>query len=510
MFLRKILRVLLSRAVIVSLLILFQLAFLMSILLSLTEYAGNILLVFQFISFVAAVYVIAKDENPSYKIAWVVVMVTLPVFGGLFYLMWGNKTLSHKQSKQIDFIEDRILTNLPCSNKSLNSLKDSDPQLATQAKYVMDIAKSPLWQNTTAEYFHLGEDKYQEMLVQLKKAEKFIFMEYFIIEEGVMWEGLLEVLSEKAGQGVDVRIMYDDVGCLQTLPYNYHNKLQSLGIKVTVFNPFKPHINIAMNYRDHRKICVIDGNVGFCGGINLADEYINHYEKHGHWKDTAVMITGSGVWSLTMLFLSVWDSVNGITNTDYDSYKPTIEMESQGYVQPYGDTPHDIYNVAEYSYFHMINRATDYLYITTPYLIIDNEMITALKLAAQSGVDVRIITPHVADKWYVHMMSQAFYSPLVKAGVRIYEYTPGFVHAKMIVSDDKVASVGTVNMDFRSFFLHYECGIHFYQSPVVTTVKEDILATLEKSKEFTLEDCNNIPISRRILSAMLRIFAPMM
>lgn len=304
--------------------------------------------------------------------------------------------------------------------------------------------------------------------------------------------------------------MFDDMGSVETLPPGYGTTLEKYGIKCAVFNPFKPHLNMAMNYRDHRKICVIDGNVGFCGGINLADEYINAYPKHGHWKDTAVVLYGDGVWSLTMMFLTLWDFTKNEADLGYSKYMPTKHYESDGYVQPYGDTPLDNTNVGENIYMQIINRATDYVYITTPYLILDNEMVTALKNAAETGIDVRIITPHIADKWYVHIVTRSFYKNLIRSGVKIYEYTPGFVHAKMFVSDDTSAIVGTTNMDYRSFYLHFECGVCFYYSSMVDKVKNDIVETLDKCQEITMDDVNQISIFKRILAAIIRIFSPMM
>ncbi len=510
MFIRKLLKVLLSRLFIVSLLILIQLAYLFLIFTALSEYATGIFMLLEFLGLIFVVSIISKNLNPSYKIAWVVTILVFPTFGTIFYLTWGRGGVPTAKLKQMATKEAEITSQLPKNEDLFKSLKSEDENLFVQANYIKRIATSPIYENTSADFLNLGEVKFERMKEELSKAEKFIFMEYFIIEEGKMWDPILKILAEKAASGVEVRVMYDDMGCIQTLPAGYHLKLKKLGIKTTVFNPFRPRLNMAVNYRDHRKICVIDGNVGFCGGVNLADEYINAYEKHGHWKDTAVVIYGEAVFSLTAMFLSNWDIENNNPPADYSCYKPTKSYPTKGYVQPYGDSPHDMYNVGEFNYMQMINRATDYIYITTPYLIIDHEMQTALIMAAQSGVDVRILTPHVADKWYVHILTRAFYTPLVENGVRIYEYEPGFIHAKMVVSDDKVATVGTVNMDFRSFYLHYECGVNFYDSPVITTIKDDINNTFKQSIEFTLADCKKVNMPTRLLRSIIRLFAPMM
>lgn len=328
-----------------------------------------------------------------------------------------------------------------------------------------------------------------------------------------MWNSILEILEEKVKQGVEVRLIYDDMGCMFTLPYQYDKKLREKGINACVFNPFAPVLNSGFNNRDHRKICVIDGYIGFNGGINLADEYINEYEKYGHWKDTAVILEGDAVWNLTVMFLSVWNYIHGTTE-DYEKYRPNVyqkeKFSADGYIQPYMDSPLDDETVGENVYFNLINNAKDYVYITTPYLIIDNEMMTALSTAAKSGIDVRIITPYVPDKWYVHAVTRAHYEALTENGVKIYEYTPGFIHAKTFVVDDSYSVVGTINLDYRSLYLHFECGTWMYQTDCVMQMKEDFLKTLEVCQPVTLEDCRRVKWYRKIGRSILRIFAPLM
>ena len=338
-------------------------------------------------------------------------------------------------------------------------------------------------------------------------------MEYFIIEEGQMWDTILEILKEKAAEGVDVRVIYDDFGCLFLLPTGYDKKLEAMGIKCCVFNPFIPLLTLRMNNRDHRKICVIDGHTAFTGGINLADEYINAIDKHGHWKDTALIIKGEAVWSFTVMFLTMWDYLRK-TNEDYEAYRPHVHhpepFEGDGFVQPYTDCPLDNESVGENVYLNLINNAKEYVYINTPYLILDHEMITALSQAAKRGVDVRILTPHHGDKWYVHGVTRANYWALVDDGVKIYEYTPGFVHAKTFVVDDEYAVVGTINLDYRSLYLHYECAAWLYKTKSVLDVRDDYLETLKVSQKITSADFNTIPWYRKIMFAFLRIFAPLM
>lgn len=509
MHIKSVLSLLFGKMVMVGLLILVQVIFVTGAIVWLADYFAAVYAALTILSILIVIWLIGKDENPSYKLAWVFVIMVLPIFGGLFYLMFGNKGMPKILIERISHWEKRTQTNILPQSACLKQLKKQDPHLVPLARYISSTTGFPLLANTQAEYLAIGEDIWRRMLEELKKAEKFIFMEYFIIEEGIMWESIFEILIEKIKQGVDVRFMYDDIGSIHTLPHRFPDKLRKAGIKCVLFNPFQPHLNSMMNYRDHRKITVIDGNVGFCTGINIADEYINVYEKHGHWKDTGVMLRGEAVVNLTSMFLSLWN-FSCPTDSEFEQFMPTITFESNGFVQPFGDTPLDGINVEEDAYMQIINRATRYVYITTPYLIIDHEMITALCLAARSGIDVRIITPHVPDKWFVHETSRSFYQILLDAGVRIYEYTPGFVHAKMYVSDDNVAIVGTANMDYRSFYLHFECGVCFYNSTIVQDVLNDILKTLEKCQEIPKDYNRTVPFPRRMIRTLLRLFSPMM
>ncbi|HAX72148.1 MAG TPA: cardiolipin synthase, partial [Firmicutes bacterium] len=371
----------------------------------------------------------------------------------------------------------------------------------------------PLQTNTITEYVTPGEIKFQRLKEELLKAKHFIFMEYFIIEEGSMWDPILEILAQKAKEGVDVRLMYDDVGCLSKIPYKYDEKIRKLGIKCAVFNPIGTFFNIRYNNRDHRKITIIDGHTAFTGGINLADEYINVNQHLGHWKDAALYLKGEGVWNLTLMFLQNWNYTTNTTD-DYDLFKPKVHhlepFESDGYVLPYGDSPLDDEIVGELAYLNMINRAKDYIYINTPYLIVDNELVTALCLAAKSGVDVKIVTPHIPDKWYVHIVTRGYYKELIKAGVKIYEYTPGFMHSKTFVSDDELGIVGTINLDYRSLYLHFECAVWLYKTKSVSQIKEDFVKTLKVCQEITLEECDNVTVYAKVIRAILMIFAPIM
>lgn len=507
---KRLLKSMFGRLGIVSFSILIQILFLTSILVFLSSQAFIIYVLLQLCSVFAVLYIVGKNENPSFKIPWIIMILVLPLVGGISYMLWGNKRIPKSLQKRLEEYYYNELASFAIGEDPTIDLKNTDLSLYKQCEYIKRTSGFPVWQNTACEFFPLGDDKLPRMLQELEKAQHFIFLEYFIIEQGIMWNSILDVLKMKMEQGVKVYLMYDDMGTISTLPVGYDEYLSSLGIHVTVFNPYTPHLNMAMNYRDHRKICVIDGNVGFCGGANLADEYINKVNIHGHWKDTAVMLQGDGVWNLTTLFITLWNFSNAEDPLKFYEYVPTISCQTDGYVQPFGDSPLDNVNVGQGAYLNMINMATDYIYVTTPYLIIDHETMTAFINAAQSGIDVRIITPYIGDKWFVHMTTRSYYRPLIEAGVKIYEYRPGFIHSKQCVSDDKVAIVGTINMDFRSLYLHFECGVSFYKSSIVDAVRQDIINTLEVCHQVTLEDTIVYNPFKRLIVAILKVFAPLM
>ena len=513
---KRLLKILTSRLFIVGVLILVQLFLLLFLLVKVGTMRYWISIVFNVVSILMVLYILTREDNPSFKISWIIVIMAVPLIGGVFYLIFGRKMHGRRMARQIESYTDALLHkdhgSLPqCSGncQTLERLRENHYTLARQADYIYNVSGFELYQNTEAEYFPSGEQFFARLLEELRGAQKFILLEYFIVQHGKMWDSILKILENKRAHGVEVRILYDDVGCVATLPALYADYLRQKGFQVGVFNPFRPRLNAATNYRDHRKICVIDGNVGFTGGINLADEYINQKEKYGHWKDTAVLLRGEAVQSLTEMFLELWQFTCH-ESLSLSDFLPTRSHSCAGFVQPYGDSPLDNFNLAENVYMQILNHAKNYVYITTPYLILDNEMINALCLAAQSGIDVRIITPHVPDKWYVHMVTRSHYSQLLRAGIRIFEYTPGFIHAKMFVSDDSTAIVGTTNVDFRSFYLHFECGVAFYLSPMVSKVKEDFLRTQNICEEITLEKERAVKAPIRILRSLLRAFAPLM
>lgn len=507
---KKVLRFLTQRVVLTALLILIQALLLFGIIWKLNNYFIYFYAFSVLLSLLLTLRIINNKSNPAFKIAWLIPILLFPVLGGLVYLVFGSDRTGKYIRNKMGRIEKEMQDGISKANER-SGIEKMPPDVVNQSHYISNSAHCPPYKNTTVEYLPMGEVKFERMVQELKKAKRYIFMEYFIIQEGTMWNTILDVLEEKAKEGVDVRVIYDDMGCILTLPTGYEKTLREKGIQCQIFNPFIPILSSHFNTRDHRKICVIDGNVGFTGGINLADEYINGYEKHGHWKDTAILLKGEAVFSLTTMFLSMWDYLIKKEGEDYAAYYPdSWDENAQGIVQPFADNPLDDEAVGETVYLNLINKAKRYVYITTPYLILSNEMVTAMNTAAKSGVDVRIITPHVPDKWYVHAVSRSYYEMLVEAGVKIYEYTPGFVHAKTFVVDDEYAVVGTINLDYRSLYLHFECAAWMYKASCVTDVRDDFLKTQQMSQEITLEKCRNISIPRRLGRSVLRVLAPLM
>ncbi len=508
---KKFLKIITSRLFLSAILVLAQIAI---IILFFSRVINNTFWsqFFIIISFIFGIWIIFNKHEPEYAIGWLLITMIFPVYGVLLYIMFGKKTLTYIGRKRLSkFV--RSFNNARSFNKNREKINEKlanyDSDLSRQSQYISKAAFSSAWQNTEAKYYALGDMFFPDFLSELEKAEKFIFIEFFIISLGEMWSQVLEVLKRKLDQGVDIRILYDDFGCIGGLPGNYAKQLTQIGFKARAFNPVKPHINSRMNYRDHRKICVIDGNVAFTGGVNLADEYINRDIRFGHWKDNAVKICGLAVWDFTILFLSMWDLSNGMEE-DLTLYQPTLEAKNDGFVQPFGDNPLDEVAMSETAYLQIINMAKDYVWITTPYLVITRSMINSLCIASQSGVDVRLVVPKIPDKIYVHEVSRSFYLELIKAGVKIFEYSPGFIHSKMFLSDDKVSIIGTVNMDYRSFYLHFECGVAFFGSSVITDVKKDMENLFIVSDEINYNDVISVNIFRRFYRLILRLFAPIL
>lgn len=504
-------RQILRRRFFVILLLLLQAYVLYRLISSTSQVADWVSGTLSIVSLLVALRIISTREKPTYKLLWIFLILLVPVFGGLLYLLISYQASTKWVNQRLSQLEEEIRPFLREQKEVFDRACQLAPECVPQMRYLKN-AGFPVYQHTQCTYYSPGEQWFQQVWAELQKAERYIFLEFFTIQEGVLWDTMLNILTEKARRGVTVRVLYDDIGSFLTLPKDYPKHLEVLGIECRIFNPFRPILSSFQNNRDHRKIISVDGKVAFTGGINLADEYINAVEKHGHWKDCGIMVAGDAAWSLTALFLQMWNLSHN-TKEDVCSYQPWPDqicpVEHDGFVLPYGDSPVDKENVGEHVYLQIINNAKDYVYINTPYLIVDDSMVSALTLAAKSGVDVRIVTPHRWDKWIIHMTTRAYYRPLIEAGVKIYEYTTGFIHSKTFVSDSKVATVGTTNLDYRSLYLHFECGVWMYKTRAVEQIRDDYLSTLNICQEITLQDCRVGPFTC-LFQELLRLCAPLL
>ncbi|MDE6029709.1 MAG: cardiolipin synthase [Clostridiales bacterium] len=458
--------------------------------------------------FVVAIAIINRKDNPDYKLPWLFFDMLIPIVGFMLYFMFYSRKLSKKQVKRLNrMVAQRTEKD---DGAELQMIKECDQTIGSQAVMLKKLSDSHVYANTDIRYYPLGEHTFAAMVEDLKKAEKFIFMEYFIIENGLFWDTILAVLKDKVKSGVEVRVMYDDIGCMTTLSGSYYKQLRKFGIKAVPFSRLRGQANNEFNNRNHRKITVIDGKVGYTGGVNIADEYINRIQRFGHWKDVGLRLQGEAVNELTRLFLIDYGISDKKADDNFSDYYCYEQCEQDGYCIPFGDGPKPVYDrqVAKSVILNMLNQAKRYVYITTPYLIIDSELIEALENAAIRGIDVRIITPHVPDKKLVFLMTRSHYNRLLAAGVKIYEYERGFVHAKTYISDDETAMVGTVNMDYRSLVHHFENGVWIYKHDVIADIKNDFLCTQEQSINFELGMLKE-NLFQRFIRAMAKVFSPL-
>lgn len=500
-----------SRFLIVFLLLLLQAAFYVFLFLRLSEYYMHFTIFIALFTLGMTIYLFLCDTDASAKLTWLLIIVMLPFFGAFLYLYTqinlGHRVLKKRASATIG----QTMRAIPQQPEIMEELEHDGGDLDDLAKYLNRTGCFPVYKNTEVRYFPLGENMFEAMLEELKSAEQFIFMEYFIITEGYMWGEILKILIEKAAKGVDVRVMYDGMCEMSTLPSGYWKLLEEKGILSRPFAPILPVLSSHYNYRDHRKIMVIDGKTAFNGGINMADEYINRIERFGHWKDTAVMLKGDAVKSFTLMFLQMWN-----INEKKPVYKPFLKdtglvpENPSGFVLPYADCPLDDDKVGETVYIDMLYRAGDYVHIMTPYLIIDGELLTALKYAAQRGVDVKLILPGIPDKKAAFALAKTHYRTLTEAGVEIYEYTPGFVHAKVAVSDDERAVVGTINLDYRSLYHHFECATYLYKTNCIGGIEQDFQKTLAQCRKVTGETIRHEKLSYKLLGYFMKFIAPLM
>ncbi len=507
---KGILRLIFSRFLIIGVLILLQLFILMVIYVWFYKYFPKLKFFQILFSVSMVIYLFKCDMDSSSKLTWLFIIMVSPVPGTI--LLWftrkdiGNFTMKERLAHLINETKDKLEQDEEVINNPdiVNSCTDD------LCRYLNKSGCFPVYSNTTVNYFSSGEEKFDALIEELQKAEKFIFLEYFILDEGYMWGKVLGILKEKAEQGVEVRVMYDGMCEISTLSFDYPERVEKLGIKCKDFSPIRPFISTHYNYRDHRKILVIDNKVAFNGGINLADEYINRVERFGHWKDTAVMLKGEAVQSFTLMFLQMWN-INE-KNPQWDNYLKDVHKQtgSKGFVIPYSDQPLDDYKVGENVYTDILNRATDYVHIMTPYLILDDVLETALKFAAERGVDVKIILPGIPDKKMAYALAKTYYKPLIKSGVKIYEYSAGFVHAKVWTCDDCKAVVGTINLDYRSLYHHFECATYMYKMECISDIEQDFEETLLKCREVTPETIKKEKLFYKFWGAVLKIIAPLM
>lgn len=527
---KRVLRMIFSRLTVALFAIALQIWFVVMVVTRLDVRYRIVEVVIRIATVVLVIWIINTWMNPSYKLLWTILILAAPIFGVVLYYLIGQSRLSRNMRER--YLRAQQIAQPLLKEKSAvrNMLRDDTSGALRQSRYLSEQMGFPAYHNTETVFFPVGEDMFGAMKQEMRKAQHFIFIEYFIIAQGQMWDETLQILTQKVKEGVDVRLIYDDVGSIGTVPMAYFKKMRALGIKCCVFNRFIPVASIVLNNRDHRKILVIDGHTAFTGGINFADEYINRTDRFGHWKDNGVMLHGEGAFSFTVMFLQMWSVVTksdkellALTRYAWDTDE-VLENDApfgthhfheekfleDGIVQPYCDTPLDNETVGENVYLSIISQARRYVWVYTPYLMIDNEMMTALTIARKSGVDVRIVTPGIPDKKIAYLLTRSYYSQLIQAGVKVYEYTPGFIHAKTVIADDKIATVGTINMDYRSLYLHFECGVWMYRTSAIAQIRADFLDTFEKSRIVTLDWVLRRNIFLRLTASVLKPLAPLL
>lgn len=470
--------------------------------------------IFDLLALVTVFYIYGLHTSSSIKIPWMLLIIFAPITGLVFYLLVGFSHSTRKMKTRYDNIDKKLLPLLPDNKEVEDELRKEMPYTANIAHYLKKYSGFPVYKNTDIVYYDDASKGLEAQKEALKTAKEFIFMEYHAIEDAESWHGIQDILEQKAKEGVEVRVFYDDMGSIGFIDKDFVKRLTIKGIKARVFNPFAPGLNIFLNNRDHRKITVIDGKIGFTGGYNLANEYFHITEPFGFWKDTGVRLEGDAVRSLTVTFLEMWNAIkdDDVDDTSYDKYLINYDYKSKedGYIIPYADRPMDNEPVGEEVYMSMAESATDYVWYITPYLIITEEMIHTLSIAAKRGIDVRIITPGIPDKKIVYSLTRSYYSVLVRNGVRIWEYTPGFCHAKMSIADDKMATCGTINMDYRSLYHHFENGCLYAKCDAVAATKADFEEMFKVSNEVTAYYRTGRGAFLRFTQMLLRLVAPLM
>ena len=508
---KRLVRILFSRYFISALVILAELVGIGYVCFELSVYSIYFFIAAEIVTVIILFYILNTDTNPEYKLSWSFAIVFLPILGGLLFLLFYHRRMSKGEAKRARLIVNAI-SEYSLDESALGSLAAEDRAAAGKALAILgDDPTVRLVCNTESEYFPTGEGMFQAMLEDICEAEKFVFLEYFIISEGQMWDGLFSLLKKKAASGVEVRVMYDDIGCMGRLSSDFKQRMSDAGIRALTFSRVTPRASAVHNNRDHRKICVIDGKIGYTGGVNIGDEYINVRSRLGHWKDGGIRLFGEGSAVLTSLFLLQWGLASGEYKNLGGYLTPYKATGDGGYYLPFGSGPYPLYRIAtgKRAIMDIVNQARRYVFISTPYLIIDFDLTEALIGAARRGVDVKIVTPAVPDKKTVKLMTKSAYPHLIENGVKIYEYTPGFIHEKLIVSDDEYALIGTINMDYRSLVHHYEDGVWIYKSPVIFKVLSEFRATLSLSRPIERSGAR-LTVIERFVRALVRLFAPLL
>ena len=507
----RILKKIVTRMNITVFLLLAQIAIMFFLLNIIVTFLPYITILTYFVSLIVVFILIKKDKASAYKVTWIIVTMSLPILGGGLYLLFGDKRPVKKIAAHMK--EHALIAKALDADSNLPDLsKLEDARRADFFSYLRRASSYHAYENTQTKYYAMGELMFEDMLSELSKARKFIFMEYFIVKKSEMWDKICEILVSKAEEGVDVRVIVDDLGSSKLFSRAYTAKLIKQKIKVIRFNPIVPFISLFMNNRDHRKIVVIDGHIAFNGGVNISDEYINLKSRFGVWKDTGIRLEGDAVWSFTLMFIEMWDTFcrkeERIDN--YESYRHNIGTvgDTNGLVLPFGDSPLDNERLGENTYIDILNQAKDYVYIFTPYLIISEKLIYAVQMAAKRGVDVRVVLPGIPDKKIVYRLSRSYYAYLLEAGARVYEFTPGFLHAKSFISDDEIAVIGTINLDYRSLYLHFECATVLYRTSTIQDIKNDALKTISESREVIKDGRKHF--WSEMADAVLHLFAPLM
>lgn len=509
----KIIKLFFSRFFIIAMAIILQVLLFVAANVWLSNYITWINLIFILIAIVVFFVIINRNIPDNFKMPYLVALLIMPILGVTLFFTFGNVSLSRKNRKKLSKVQEELKEFCHQNDSTMERLKAKNHLMYGNAKYIENTSLLPTYDKCYVEYLPIGEVFFEKIVEELKKAKKYILMEYFIIEKGEMFNTIYEILKQKARDGVEVYFMYDDVGSISKVPNDFIYDMRNDGIFACKFAPFKAIVSPAHNNRDHRKITVIDGEVGFIGGINLADEYINKVHPYGKWKDNAILVKGKCVDSLIWMFVQLFNP-NSIKKIDVAKMLVTNhkEYDNDGFISIYGDGPRPMYEdyIGENVYLNIINQAKNYLYIMTPYLIVDYSFISALCSASKRGVKIKILTPHIADKKIIKIMTKSSYSDLIKNGVEIYEYEPGFVHAKTFVCDDKIATIGTINLDYRSLVHHFECGAWIYHDKVVLDIKDDFEKIIEKEAIFMDSKKAELNIIEKMVKDILRLIAPLM